>query len=326
MSFSLLAEEFRSVADGVKEAVAWRRNLRKGIVPTGMAFLDDCFHGGIFRRDLVLLGAQTGRGKTQAATLIAKSAALGGRRVTFFALEAEQNEIEARLLFNEMRPSGLTPGEYMSGISSAEVERLEDEAAEKLSKLEGFQIYYRSQNFDADKFTNRMLAIQGKTDLVIVDHFHFLDHAETETEARAHQSAIKAIRETQLSCNIPVLLLAQLNKAHAKSADTIPTHYDFYGTSSLPNICTKAFTITGRMPDGFDIRTSAEHSPTVFYASKNRTDGSVANYFAVAGFSHATGSYSASYRLYDFTSKDFLTKSDPRFPGWARRASVGPCA
>ena len=64
-------------------------------VMTGIRPLDEMLLG-FCERDLVLLGARTGVGKTQLATAIAVNLALRGSRTLFIALEAHHREMEDR--------------------------------------------------------------------------------------------------------------------------------------------------------------------------------------------------------------------------------------
>lgn len=312
---------WRSVFDGAKETIPWLKNLKQNQVPTGIDFIDDAFRGGILKDDLILLGAPTGVGKTQSAVNIAKNAVLAGKRVNFFALEAQRNEIEARLMFSESENMAISSGDFMHGIDDEDTEIKALQACLKMERLKNLMVYYRKvQGFDADELTRHILSLQNQTDLIILDHFHFLDHDIAKNEILAHKEAIRKIEFISKSSGIPVILVAHLNKAHSK-ADTIPTHYDFYGTSDLPNICTKAFTFSKNIPEEITVSRSERFSPTVVYCSKERQDSSVTNYFAICNFDRQTGSYRSGYRLFDKFTKDELTQTDPRFPRWAKRVT-----
>jgi hypothetical protein len=86
---------FESVATRVKGETDERVERSKNELKYNHAFLDDLLRG-IAVNDLIVLGAETGAGKTEFARAIAASNAKQGRRVYYFALEAEPKEIERR--------------------------------------------------------------------------------------------------------------------------------------------------------------------------------------------------------------------------------------
>ena len=91
-------ENFVSAAERVTNERPERAELVGRQLSYGIQFLDDILRG-ILPHDLILLGASTGAGKTEAAKQIAMHNALLGKRVHYFALEAEPKEIERRVKY-----------------------------------------------------------------------------------------------------------------------------------------------------------------------------------------------------------------------------------
>jgi hypothetical protein len=302
------------------DAIHARQKKREHIIPFGIDYLDDATHGGIMRGDLVLLGAQAGRGKTQCATLIGLNAALLGKKVFYFALEAERSEITHRILLTRMR-CPVSAGKYMAGVTNSQILAEEKRAADSLREINNFMIMYKSQNFGVKDLHRNLLSYQNDADLFIVDHFHFLDTHGEQSELREQKEAVKLIRDIALDIGKPVILIAHLNKAYAKS-DKPPSMYDFYGTSELPNVCTKAVLITGNIPTDLDTSLSSNSRlwPTLFTISKQRVDSTATNYYGLTYFDAATSKYTPGYHLAHVPSKKVINRGDVNFPDWAERA------
>jgi replicative DNA helicase len=93
-----LLDNLKRFRDRVTEERLQRTQQGASCLTFGVQFLDEAV-GGIYSNDLVLYGAKTGIGKTQLATITAMANAANGKRVHFFALEAEQHEIERRIKY-----------------------------------------------------------------------------------------------------------------------------------------------------------------------------------------------------------------------------------
>lgn len=88
-----------SAKERLEQELHHRIKSRQNMAVFGVSYLDDACRG-IFSNDFVLIGARTGVGKTQLATIIAKEN-MKHRRVHYIALEAEPYEIERRILYQE---------------------------------------------------------------------------------------------------------------------------------------------------------------------------------------------------------------------------------
>lgn len=282
---------------------------------TGIDFLDDAM-GGIYRDDVVLLGAATGKGKTQLASIMAVNAARVGKRVIFFALEAAPNEIERRMISMEMNLNEADGFRYRRGIMSSEILAKEEMAVAKIEKEE-LQIYvkYKKGDFGAEELTRSLVSMAGFADLFIIDHFHFIDHEQSRSEQEGHKKTIKTIRDLALVAGKPILLIAHMNKAYGKNQSEVPTIYDFYGTADLGNVCTKAITISTVMPEWMEFHHAAGQVPTLFHVAKNREESSTNRYVAICIFDVANNKYEPGYFLFDMYKKERLTRGNA--PAWA---------
>jgi RecA-family ATPase len=255
-----LGPTFGDFGERIRGERSERLQLAKGILRFGVRFLDQAL-GGIFPRDNVLLGAMTGAGKTTLASVIAETNVEAGRRVHYFALEAEDKEIERRIKFRilsrlaHMRfASHILPGrlnylDWYAGKLDDLLGKWEGEADTLLSeRYKTLFTYYRIRDFTAEDLEKSFLAIQEQTDLIILDHLHMVDY-DDPSENRGVKTIVKRLRDVALEVGKPTVTVAHLRKSDNRSRKILPSLDDFHGTSDITKICTN----TGRYQDEFEL-------------------------------------------------------------------------
>lgn len=296
----------------------------------GVHWLDVAL-GGIFPNDLVLLGAKTGMGKTALSTLIAMANARAGKRVHYFALEAEENEIERRIKYRALVDAVFAKSK-MDGYELNYLDwyrgRLEhvtrdveaDVEAELAKAYDSLTTFYRVGDFTADKLKRTFLAIQDETDLIILDHLHYID-TDDSNENRGYKIIVKQIRDAALNIGKPVVVVAHVRKAERRAKLLVPGIEDFHGTSDVPKIATKAIMIAPA-PDfaGGDI--PAHVWPTFMSIAKCRPEGSRARFTAVTYYDSRRERYHGNYLLGRLKNwgEEFepMGNLDPTRPRWAK--------
>lgn len=309
-----------------------RIELGKKRLSFGIKFLDAAL-GGIFPHDLILLGAKTGRGKTHAAMLCAIANAEKRRHVHYLALEAEKDEIERRakfsLLSNLVRSSCRTNNNY------AHMERMnyldwyagdldditgpfEEYADRQLStRFQTLHTFYRSKAFYAERFEELMNEIKDETDLVILDHLHFVD-SDDSNDLRGYKAITKKIRDSALALGKPVVVVAHLRKSDRRSERIVPDEEDFHGTSDVPKMATKAVLLA----PAFDLDSGDPCLwPTYINPAKCRPDGSRSRYVGRVMFDARSGKYLDDFELGKMSlgGDKFEIADASKLPAWAKR-------
>lgn len=294
---------FKSAAERVKGESTVRAELSSRLLKYHVSFLDDCMRG-ILPNDLILLGAETGAGKTQLATLIAMRNALTGKRVHYFALEAEPDEIERRIKFMllgrlgrqaKLDLEGLNYADWYLGRCEGLIGHLNESAEFQLAtEYRHLHTYYRqsSVKFGHDEIRRLLQAIQTETDLVILDHLHYVD-VDDENENRGFKQTLKMIRDVTLGMGKPMILVAHIRKRDARSRSIVPDLEMFHGSSDIIKIVTHAILLA---PARCDVPRAPGVASTFVHVPKDRRSGAT-GLVALCKFHRSWNDYSASYTL-----------------------------
>lgn len=316
-----------------EDIIKQRHRNRDKLIDFGIEYLNLAVDG-IAPNDLILIGAKTGAGKTELVTSLAMNACSKGHRVHHFALEAEFNEIKMRGLYKLLAHAYYTDERfhYMSQYRSPKTQpnfrrwmmgHFDDWASEVYdeiiatyeNQMRNYRVMYKPPGrFTAKDLCDEITKIKNESDLIIIDHFHFLDF-EGANENQEMTKATHLIRDLSIQIGIPIILVAHVRKTERKGAALLPEIEDFQGTSNLAKICTKAIML-GPAPIP---PTDSRKFPTLIRVLKNRFDGSVVRYVALHHFDISKNAYDNEFEVGFFESfaTKFVPFSEPHsLPAW----------
>lgn len=323
---------FRPVGEWVTEERGERLALAAKELPYHHGFLDDILRG-ILPHDLIIVGAESGVGKTALVTGIAKSTARAGKRVYYFALEAEPREIERRIKYEVIAEfckerklpftDSLNYPDWYRGKFEGALGSLNAEVDELMAKqFAGLHTYYRGAKFDHEDIRRLFMAIQSQADLIILDHLHYVD-IEDENENRGFKRTVKMIRDTALGMGKPVILVVHLRKKDDRSRGLVPEMDRIMGSSDIFKICTHAIMVA---PCRVIESPHWAKAMTFIHCPKDRMGG-ISGYVALCAFDLRYRTYGKTYalgRLSDHGEHWTELKHGDR-PKWASNAAVpGP--
>lgn len=320
----LLRDELMSSAERMAGEPIRREELIRNTLRYGVTYLDDQL-SALCSHDLVLVGASTGAGKTQLATAIAATNAEAGKRVAFFALEAEEDEIERRIKYQITqricREKNLGFQRYVDWYlqrGSAAQRNAEWEAhGEFIRRYPNLLTFYKSGFLDAAGLTARMDAVAKDVDLFVIDHLHYIDTVD-ENEQRAVRDMVAKIRDVALGLGRPVVLVAHLRKPDGRKV-ILPDLADFHGSSNVVKIATHAIMLA-RAP--FDPDAPPNVRRTLMHVPKDRRDGA-SGYVALCDYNTDVGLYQRAYQLGRMsTSGERWEHINHPAPSWARNHRV----
>lgn len=338
-TLSARCQDAHSRVQGEREE---RLRQAEHILTYGVTYLDDAT-GGILPNDLVLIGAKTGAGKTQLVTRIASVNATEGKRVVLFALEAEENEIERRLKYGLLAKAyGVwvrqNPGNHRAidyslwrlGKLEAELGRF-DVGVEK--RMEAYKtlstVYRKGGDYGIEELERDIMRVQAETDLIIIDHLHYIDIG-SEDENAGMKKIVKKLRDLAIGLGKPIVLVAHMRKDQFRGKYTplMPALEDFHGSSDIIKIATTAIILAPCFDADFkrpeQLATMDNTWATYFRISKCRLDGSRLRYTGVCWFDTVTGIYRRPYAVGKLAGNDtvWMPMEWERRPHWSTENAV----
>lgn len=299
----------------------------------GISYLNDALIK-IRAHDLIVLGARPGAGKTEAAKMIAEHNARLNKRVFFFALEAEEDEIERRIKFGMISRRYIDdhPGidrevinypDWLMGNLEQELSYLDDWAEERFEKeLSTLETFYRVRDdFRVEDLDREVMRVHKEADLIIIDHLHYVDTNHDDENAEMNK-LMKKLRDLAIALGVPILCVAHLRKNKGKAQSLVPDFDDFHGSSAISKIATVGIILapaTGAT-GGVDGRCIGE--PTFMRIVKCRVGGDRLQRVAVAYYDRQAGCYGDDYALgsLNFSDTKWTAKNKP--PRWAKHATI----
>jgi len=303
-----------------------RHKFSTRVLSYGIKFLDKITEG-ILPHDLILIGAKSGHGKSEMAAHIAMSNAKQGKRVFMFALEAEEQEIQRRLLFKSLvndyysdtHFNKIIPN-YLRWYTSKQERELAPyyEHAKQSIKLNSLKIRYRGDEFGLEQYEQEIVGIKDQADLIILDHLHYMDF-QGENENQALKNMIKTIRSLSLKHGVPVVVIGHIRKGNNEAL--VPSIEDFHGSSDIYKNATKVITLA----PCYDHNEDPTKFLTYIRLAKCRQDGSRTRFVGLSAFDIKTNSYSDDFKLGLLSKGDKewseITTSD-QMPHWSEDADL----
>lgn len=296
-----------------------RLNIKKSELCTyGVSVLDDPLLA-IAKNELVVIGADTGQGKSELILHIARYNAKQGRKVALFYLEGGHLEAIQRMkwrdiceiyykhpkdeyidmdyrkwMFNELNKQKLTE------LSAQVYEEYKEQYKNNL------YLFPIKTDFTLDNFISGLLdfhSLEHKKDnpfildskygidLVIIDHLQYFSLDKDDNEISEITKILRTVKDLVDKSNFSIILVSHLRK---KGKDRgLPGVEDFYGSSNIPKIATTAITIA---PDTKEDNLHNGIFPTYFRIVKSRI-GIRPNYAMKCNFNLATRDYDKNYKI-----------------------------
>lgn len=197
-------------------------------IPTGLPGLDEATRGGFQRKNLVVLAARPGTGKTTLAAQIADRASRRGG-VLFVSLEMGGEEIATRLL---AAGAGIPPSRW-AHMDERERERLAD-ARRRIRETYLIDDSGGLSVADMAVRARRVARETGGLALVVVDFLQTV-RAGAQGESRAVEvgNIARDLKALAMDLDCPVLACAQLNRGVESRADKRPNLSDLRASGEI---------------------------------------------------------------------------------------------
>jgi replicative DNA helicase len=215
-------KEFSKIVDEVEKDIdiAMQNPDHVSGIPTGHSMLDR-LTGGWQNSDLIIIAARPSMGKTARCLNFLKVAVDSGKKALFMSLEMSSHQLVKRLL---AEGSGLDLQDINRGRLS-HYSRQEIANIAKALKTLPITINDNGRTTIFDIAANcRILKSQDKLDILIVDYLQILNGGKVKVGNRNELIGLFTgeFKNIAKECNIPVILLSQLNRNNESSSDKRP--------------------------------------------------------------------------------------------------------
>lgn len=306
-----------------RKAIDVRKICTFGIKP-----LDDAMVG-MLPNDLIVIGADSGAGKSEVCLDIALHNASQGKKVCLYFIEGGHEEAINRIKWKRIQDSYYSHKytgidmDYrkwrMNMIKSDTLDKITEGCKEYLTNLlkDNLQIYSFEEGFKIDDLIGSLNGSK-KPELIIIDHLQYFTLTNPKNELQEMTEILIKVKNITQHHKIPVVLISHLRKKEKDRG--LPSQEDFFGTSNIAKICSQAIVMSPYfMADDY----STEKFPTFFRFVKSRT-GLRSSYAILSTFNVRLGKYENDYSLYKLI-KDVPNK-DPiehyKLPKWAKIIKV----
>ena len=337
-------ENWKSWSEAYKEEEEHRLDIDfHKLCNYGITALDDPLLA-IAQNELVVIGADTGMGKTEMVLHIARHNAQNGKKVAIFCLEGGHLEAMQRMKFKdicELYFKQRTDNEYIDMdyrkwmfneldkqrliVLSSQVYQEYQEKYKNNLFLFPIKTDFTLDNFISglldfhtlapDKKNPFMIGSNFAIDLVIIDHLQYFSLDKDDNEITEITKILRTVKDLVDKSNFPIILVSHLRK---KGKDRgLPGVDDFYGSSNIPKIATTAITIA---PDTKNDDLHNGIFPTYFRVVKSRI-GLRPNYAMLCNFNLAKRTYEDKYKIVklDIMGNILPELAYNQLPKWARR-------
>lgn len=309
----------------------------------GVKALDDALFK-IGKNELVVIGAETGCGKSELSLFIAQHNAAKGKTVGVYFLEGGYFEAMRRIKWRDMMDKFY--GKYRKTIPRDKMifpdyrkwilhdnqpellKNIEIEVGREQNEKYGENLYF----FPCDKdFTHEKLMMslydfqeplsnKLHLDLIVIDHLQYFSLEKAENEITEITKILKNVKYITEHFNTPVILVSHLRKRGGNSG--IPSHEDFYGSGNIAKISTTSIMISSATDKD---QLSDNVFPTYFRIVKSRV-GVRPNYAFLSDFNLTKRRYEDSYEIYKINSFGEVAEEplkSAELPDWADGAKFG---
>ncbi|WP_411977691.1 replicative DNA helicase [Streptomyces phaeochromogenes] len=221
------------VGDLISELEALQRDGHATGVLTGYTDFDGLTHG-LHPGQMIIVAGRPALGKSTLGVDMARQAAIhDGRPVAFFSLEMSRREVQHRIISAEAR-IGL---HHIRGGSMTDTDWVR--FSQTLPRVQAAPLTIDAtpnQTITQIKARCRRLKQRGGLDLVVIDYLQLLSSGSTrrtETRQQEVSDMSRAIKLMAKELEVPVVVLAQLNRGPEQRTDKKPQVSDLRESGSL---------------------------------------------------------------------------------------------
>lgn len=205
--------------------------------------------GGIFKSDLVVIGGDTGKGKSQKLHEIAYNACKQDKKVAYFDFENDKGDFVRREVATQLSKREdrfISVNEFRQRSLESFPNYVADIFAEIDENIRGKMLVFTGENIPTiEKFINMIsfLTDNFKADLIVIDHLHYFSmHESKESGAIQIATIMRELRKITKENKIPVVIGSHLKQ---RQGNKKPTNFDLFGSSNIAKEATQVILLSG---------------------------------------------------------------------------------
>lgn len=192
--------------------------------------------------ELVVIWAGSWSGKTQIAMRCAEVNAMKGKRVAFFMLEGDTDEIYQRYMFSRVSKKIPTnPVDFSHNIDPTGAVKEEEErcfANIPNEYKENIKIFKKTAIPTMDLIIQIISGLESTIDLIIIDHAQYIEYGEDKSESAALSMIMNKAKSLTDILRIPVVMFSHVVKPDIKSRKenitaSLLTKWHLHGSSNI---------------------------------------------------------------------------------------------
>lgn len=233
------ATDYLDMKGAIKRTMNYLINIQdkkqKGLsvnIPTGLNSLDNRLNGGWSAPDLIVLGGRPSMGKTQFALHFAKAASKAEKHCLFVSIEMTAEQLIMRLLTEDERLN-------MYNMKTGQMDKEEwISIDENIKEIEDNNFFiadsYNIRYLNNIKSLARKLSREGQLDFLIIDYLQLIKTNQTFGTRDLEIGYITGeLKNLAKELNIPVMLLAQLNRPPKGTKVQVPVLSDLRESGNI---------------------------------------------------------------------------------------------
>lgn len=205
--------------------LASREAGKKNVLPSGFPNLDKVLGGGFLRGGLYIIAARPGMGKTTVALNLADNFTGG---VLFVSLEMSPEQLTAKRLARE---TGIPSNRLLMGKGLSDDEYIKICSASSKLSGSGLTVNRRMGATVAE------IAVMARSvhnlSAVVVDYIGLIQQKGAGSRYEAMTEISGALKRLAISLNVPIIALAQLNRAAETRNDKRPSLADLRDSGAI---------------------------------------------------------------------------------------------
>lgn len=232
----------------------------------------DGLTGGIYRKELMILGGKTSGGKTALATFMAMNIARKGKAVLHFSFEMTGDQTMSRFFagYAGVKADRLR----IAGLREGDLQKME-RYSEQLEGLPYYFVNVPSMKMEALRAEILLRKRRGECDAVVIDYLHSAAPLpdKKETQEAVIRAAITALKSIAVEADCAMLVLSQLNRDSNKHKEDkyIPMLSDLRDSGAIEYVADSVVMISRpEMDDPGYNRKGREPKRIDIYILKNR--------------------------------------------------------